>query len=229
MQSGTSKGAAAVDRALGILAAYQTGDGWLTLAELARRTGLYKSTLLRLINSLIAARLLARSGEGTYGIGPEALRLGGLYQQSFDVADIILPILRELSEAFGETCSFYVREGTQRVCLHRVEPNRSLRMQLQAGDSLPLDRGAGGRVLSAFAGAEGELADRVRAEGGYYSAGELDAETAGIAAPVFGPGRRLLGAVVVTAPISRLDATAAREWMPALKAAAAKATSALGG
>ena len=48
----TSQGVAAVNRALSILQAFEGETEALTLALLARRTGLYKSTLLRLIASL---------------------------------------------------------------------------------------------------------------------------------------------------------------------------------
>ena len=45
-------GVAAVDRALSVLSAFQDGDAALSLAELAERTRLYKSTVLRLLASL---------------------------------------------------------------------------------------------------------------------------------------------------------------------------------
>jgi len=45
-------GAAAVDRALSLLAGFRAGDGALTLTQFAERTQLYKSTVLRLLASL---------------------------------------------------------------------------------------------------------------------------------------------------------------------------------
>ncbi|MFX7854014.1 helix-turn-helix domain-containing protein, partial [Acinetobacter baumannii] len=53
-------GVAALDRAFAILFAFRPGDYALTLAELAARTGLYKSTILRLAGSLIQHRMLYR-------------------------------------------------------------------------------------------------------------------------------------------------------------------------
>ena len=49
-------GAAAVDRALTLLSAFTAGDVSLSLTELADRTRLYKSTVLRLLASLEHAR-----------------------------------------------------------------------------------------------------------------------------------------------------------------------------
>ena len=62
-------GVAAVDRALSILAAFEDGNRQLELAELARRTGLYKSTLLRLAVSLERGGMLRRGADGAFQIG----------------------------------------------------------------------------------------------------------------------------------------------------------------
>ena len=46
------KGVSAAERALAVLTAFRRGDGALSLAELAERTGLVKSTIMRLAVSL---------------------------------------------------------------------------------------------------------------------------------------------------------------------------------
>ena len=63
-QQAAPGGAAAVDRALSLLAAFRAGDRALGLAELALRTQLYKSTVLRLLASLEHARLLQQLPDG---------------------------------------------------------------------------------------------------------------------------------------------------------------------
>ena len=52
-------GVAAVDRALSVLSAFRAGDEAVPLAELAERTGLVKSTIMRLAVSLEAHGFLA--------------------------------------------------------------------------------------------------------------------------------------------------------------------------
>ena len=89
-------GAAAVDRALSLLAAYRADDGPLPLATLAARTHLYKSTALRLLASLVHAGLLRRQDDGRYALGVEVARLHRIYQQQFSLADVVLPVLRQL-------------------------------------------------------------------------------------------------------------------------------------
>ena len=108
-------GVAAVDRALSILAAFRNGDDALSLAELARRTGLYKSTALRLLASLARSGMVERTEQGTWRLGAECARLGSLYGARFDLARIVRPALAALVEATGETASFYVRDGRSRI------------------------------------------------------------------------------------------------------------------
>ena len=60
-------GVAAVDRALSILDALT--DEKISLAELSKRTGLYKSTVLRLAKSLERFGYILRTDDGSYRLG----------------------------------------------------------------------------------------------------------------------------------------------------------------
>jgi DNA-binding IclR family transcriptional regulator len=70
-------------------------------------------------------------------------------------------VLAEISRTTGETAAFYVREGDQRIVLYRVHSDRPIRHHLEEGAAMPLGRGAGGRVLTAFTDGIG----RTRGEG----------------------------------------------------------------
>lgn len=208
---GAPGGAAAVDRALSLLAAFRTGDISLSLAELAARTRLYKSTVLRLLASLEHARLLQRLENGTYSLGSEVARLSTLYAASFSLERVVLPVLRELVEKTGESAAYHVRQGQARLCLYRVDSPHPIRDHIKAGDLLPLDRGTGGRVLTAFdpsRAKSGSAADRkllagVRERGFYAATGDRLAEVAGISAPVWHADGTLAAAVTLTMPSHR--------------------------
>jgi DNA-binding IclR family transcriptional regulator len=197
-------GAASVDRALTLLASFRAGDTALTLAELALRTRLYKSTALRLLASLEHARLLQRLDDGRYALGPELARLQSIYAASFSLEAVVLPALRSLVEATRESAAFYVRQGDQRLCLYRVDSPQVLRDHIRAGDLLPLDRGAGGRVLTAFGGARGKLHEQIRRDGFFVTSGDRVPGLAGISAPVWGPTGDLVGALTLTLPDTRM-------------------------
>lgn len=204
-------GVAAVDRALTLLAAFRAGDASLTLAELAARTRLYKSTVLRLAASLEHARLLQRLENGSYGLGSEVARLSSLYSASFSLDRVVLPVLRDLVKQTGESAAYHVRQGDARLCLYRVDSPHPVRDHIKAGDLLPPDRGTGGRVLTAFDGerrASGSAADRkllaaIRERGYHAATGDRLDEVAGISAPVFHADGRIAAALTLTMPSHR--------------------------
>lgn len=222
------QGVAAVDRALAILGSFTAREPVRTLSEIARATGFYKSTCLRLIASLEHAGYLRRLGDGRYAAGAAALALARAYQCAFHIGEAVMPVLRRVVARAGETASFYVREGNERVCLHRVEPDRIVRVSAQEGDRLPLERGASGRVFLAMAGAPGRAMDEVRRRLCAVSVGERDPETAAVACPVFGAGDALAGALNISGPRVRLTERRQRELKTLLLEEARALSAALG-
>jgi DNA-binding IclR family transcriptional regulator len=227
-------GAAAVDRALSLLAAFRAGDAALSLAELAERTRLYKSTVLRLLASLEHARLIQKLDDGphpgSYALGAEVARLHGIYAASFSLDRVVLPVLRELVAQTGESAAYHVLQGQPphltRLCLYRVDSPHPIRDHIRAGDVLPADRGTGGRVLMAFNDAlartlpekDRKVAAEIRARGYCASIGDRQAEVAGISAPVFRADGAIAAALTLTMPAHRYDE---RYVKPVLEAARA--------
>ncbi|GAA1665233.1 IclR family transcriptional regulator [Mycolicibacterium murale] len=194
----TEQRVAAVERALAILNAFHEGDRGVTLAILAKRTGLYRSTILRLCASLERYGFLYRDHEGAFHLGAALWRLGNIYQGSFDIASYVRPVLSALVESTGETSAFYIREGDRRICLFREHAPRPFRHHIEEGSELPLDRGASARILLAYGDDDSDVSQQVRAEGFYYSRGERDPDASAIAVPVFGTGQRFVGSLGVT-------------------------------
>lgn len=213
-------GVAAVDRALSILAAIEAAPIPRTLAEVAAATGLYKSTILRLMGSVEAAGLIARLPDGRYGLGPAACRLGISYERANPVASHAMPVLQALVAAGSESASFHVRlDAVSRLCVLRVDSAHSTLDRVSAGDVLPLDRGAPGGVLSAGADAPAFV----------VSLGERDSGCAAMAAPVFGADGSLRGALSLSGARERFTESMIEAWQPKLIDAAGRITRALRG
>ena len=132
-------GVAAVDRALSLLAAFGDGDDGLSLAQLAERTRLYKSTVLRLLASLEHGGWISRLDDGRYAVGPAVARLHRVYAQNFSLDSVVMPVLKALVQATGESAAYHVRQGRERLCLYRVDSPHPVRDHARAGDLLPLD------------------------------------------------------------------------------------------
>lgn len=226
----SSSGVAVLDRAFAILNAFGPTDDRLTLTELSRRTGLYKSTVLRLLGALEHGGYIRKLSDGQYAIGHQPLRLATLYQRSFQVGPAIEPLLQQLSRDLGETASFYVRQGDQRLVLYRVEPSRSVRVSIRVGEEFAIDKGASGKVLLAFTETQDPRWDEVREQLWAVSYGERDPETASTSVPVFDSTGALMGALTLSGPKGRFDAPATiRVALASLLDSAKRATIALGG
>lgn len=211
-----TKGVEAVERALQILDCFDQRTPELGLADLSRRTGLYKSTILRLAASLEKFGHLVRGGDGRFRLGPSTWRLGACYRQGFDLSAVVQPELKRLSDATAETASFYIRDGASRICLLRSEPARAIRHAIAEGAAMPLDQGASGRVLLAFSGLDGEGSDAVRAAGHAVSLGERDPEVAAVAVPLQSGAGRLVGALALSGLITRFGPERRAEMIAAL-------------
>lgn len=219
----------AVERALRVMEAFKPGEKELALAELARRTRLHKTTVLRIARTLGDSRYLVQTASGAWRLGPAAGALGTRYHRGFDQAVVIEPVLRELAQSTRESAAFYVREANMRVCVVRVDGPQPIRYHAQLGEILPLDAGAPGRVLLAYSGEPGEPYEAIRRAGHHMTFGERDPAVASVAAPVFGHNHVIAGVVAVTGPLERLTKAAATKHVRALSNAAARLTIELGG
>ncbi|ETR78698.1 IclR family transcriptional regulator [Afipia sp. P52-10] len=194
-------GVAAVDRALSVLLAFGPGDSHLSLGDLAARTGLYKSTLLRLLVSLEAAQFITRTADGHFRLDASVLNLATIYERSFNLREFVEPELQDLMAKTAESASYYIRDGNQRLCLFRVDSKQTVRDQLSIGERLPLNRGAAGRAFLLYEHGKPSLSASCDV---IQSLGERDPEMASIAAPVFGKNGALIGVLSIAGPRSRL-------------------------
>ena len=206
--SGKTGGVAAVNRALLILDAFRQTSGVLSLKEIAEATGLYKSTVLRLLESLEGFGYIRRLDTGSYHLGPKLAELAAVYRESFNLQSYVMPVLETVVAEIDESATFYVAEGEARVCLFRVETPQLIRDHIRVGDTLPL-KGASGKALIAFANGLESPADADALI--FTSAGERHPDMAAVAAPVFGVGGKLVGALHASGPKTRFTAKAVKQ------------------
>jgi DNA-binding IclR family transcriptional regulator len=223
------RGVDALERAFELLNAFRDGPEALSLAELARRTGINKSTILRLAVSLERYGYVARLPGGGFALGGTLYQLGSLYRQTFRLAEAVRPTLEQLAATTRESASFWIAEDAHRVCLCRVESTQSVRDALfREGDRLELDNGPTSTLLKAFTGSKGKRFDEVRRDWAAVSLGLYRADVAGIACPVFAADG-FAGAVTLTGPRQRFDERSVARMRPAVRDAGAEITRLLGG
>ena len=221
-------GVAAVNRALTVVVALESAGEAISLAELSRRTGLYKSTLLRLIDSLEHFALVVAKPDKKYCLGPLAFRLGRAFEATDYLRGSVMPALERLVAQGTESASFHVRHDPKhRLCLFRVDSTHSTLDRVKAGDLLPIDKGAAGKAIRMFERQSPE--DRVDTDMVVESFGERNPIIAGMSAPVFGGGDHFYGVITLSGPIERFTDANTRKMKRLLTAACREVTASLGG
>ncbi|MBF4577991.1 IclR family transcriptional regulator [Frigoribacterium sp. VKM Ac-2530] len=164
-----ASGVRAVSRALDVLQAFTPERTSLSVGELVTASGLPRTTVLRLVETLVAERMLQHVAGGRVAVGTRLIRWGAFAAAAWTVPEATAARMAELAAETGETVSLYVRNGTTRVVVAQSPSPHSLRHVVQVGDELPLWKGAAGMVLLSSVAPE-----------------ELGAEVAALAAAVAG-------------------------------------------
>lgn len=219
-------GRASAERILSVLSCFQRGDEALTLAEITRRTGLVKSTVLRLSPALIEAGYMLRDPHGNYRLGPEISRLNLIYTEAMRVEHYVIPVLQQLVEQTGETASIYIRHGSYRLCQYRVNSPHQLGVHKQPGEVRAMDDASSAVILRSF-GDNGEHHVPVKLP--LYTEGASDPFAASMSIPVYQSGGALLGALVLAGPCNRLTGARANEYSDFMRSAALSLSRQLGG
>lgn len=184
-------------RALDLLDAFGIDEPHVGIGVLARRTGLAKTTAIRLARTLASKGYLVQTDKGSWRLGPASAWLAARYQVAFDLQGVAQPILRELATATSHDALFFVRERNVRVRLMRAEVG-SERPVSPMGERMPLERGSAGKVILAFSNATGTLFEEIRRCGFHVTIGETYSGVGSVSAPVFGSGWSVVGALTLS-------------------------------
>lgn len=137
-----------LERAIDVLEVLEATRTPLRLSEVARRAGLHVATTQRILSTLEARGRVEQDGTG-YRTGVAMLFGAHAYLATNRLAATAPMILQQLAAATGLTASVFVRAGSSRAVIARVEGNDPLRYVLPIGERLPLHLGAG-KVIAAY-------------------------------------------------------------------------------
>lgn len=214
-----------VDRALLVLEELAgAGPTGLSLAELAVRLGVHKTTVHRALAALRFRDFVAQDpGSGHYVLGGAATRLAEAFFGEENLPALLHPALVALCAATQELVHLGVLSGAQVVYLDKVEPERAVRVWSEVGRRMPAvttalgramlaSRGVGRAVVERFAEAAGAGVDvasvwqevaRAGERGWACEVGENEPGITCVAVPLLRGGAPV-AAVSVTAPVERM-------------------------
>ncbi|GAA3737064.1 IclR family transcriptional regulator [Salinactinospora qingdaonensis] len=138
-----------IARSSALLGAFGPGDHTLGVSELARRTGLAKSTVHRLARELTAHGLLERDGGGLR-LGLRLFELGQLVRRRQSLREAAWPFMTDLCTATGATAQLAVLDGTEVVYLEILVGSDAPDLPSRVGGRLPAHATAVGKAILAF-------------------------------------------------------------------------------
>lgn len=221
-----AKPVAAVERALRVLDVFRGAHSPLWLGEISAETGLFKSTTLRLLETLRSSGYVVRLADGRYRPGAAVLELATAYKATFQLEQLVQPILESLAERTGESATFYVRQGDKRQCMWRVESKQPVRDVLLPGQLLEIGDTSAGQVFREF-----DLGEAISSSNKKTMLRESskvdDDQTASLCMPVF-DANEFVGAMALSGPVGRFTRTKVRSLKKILVEAATDLSRLLG-
>jgi DNA-binding IclR family transcriptional regulator len=148
-EAASAPGAEGARRVLAVLLAFSARRHTLTARDLAESTGIPLPSMYRYIALLRETGLLVGDDRGSYRLTARLIGLARAAEAAESIIDVADPFMRRLSSETGETVILVRLIGRTAVCVHRVESSHHLRTTFEPGQSMPLERGASGRLLLA--------------------------------------------------------------------------------
>lgn len=146
-------------RSFAVLDVLARHPGAVPLKLISEQTGLHPSTAHRILNDLVAGRLVDRPESGTYRLGMRLLELGNLVKARLDVREAAIRPMRELHLLTQQPVNLSMRQGDEIVYIERAYSERSGMQVVRAvGGRAPLHLTSVGKLFLAQ-----DDAQRVRA------------------------------------------------------------------
>lgn len=246
-------GVQSIERALDLLECLARSSTWVGISELSAATGQPVGTVHRLLQTLMMRDYVVRdSRTRRYALGPAFRMLASADLLTPNWNEIATPFLRELVEISGETANLAVLERDRAVYMAQAQPSRMVRMFTELGNRVPLHCTGCGKVLLAYqsenviasivdtaelrAYTEKTITDpeqfrqelaTIRQHGYAIDNGEQEEGVRCLAVPVYGTDGKVVAAISISGPSSRLDSSRIPALVPQLKRISSALTSEL--
>lgn len=134
-------------RGLIFLESIASSSSGLTITELADLCGVDKSTVSRIIATLIDIGFVTRLENRRIVLTGRVLSFAKGFEQQYSLTEVASPYLSDLRDRINETIILTGRQGDFTVGLDQKDPQRSFRMVPHVGITAPLYATAAGRAI----------------------------------------------------------------------------------
>lgn len=138
-----------VQRAFRLLRHIAQGNEVLSPSRTAKEIEINRTTLVRLLGTLEAERMIEKRSDGGYCLGAGFWRLCKTTAVPLDVADVADSVLMDLSSRLGLSSHLAVLEDASVLYLLRRVPNLCLVSNVRLGSRIPACSVSAGRIILA--------------------------------------------------------------------------------
>lgn len=148
-----------IERAFDIIELLAASDRPLSLSDIAKGTGMSKSTVHRLLNTLNFRHYVDKNPEGSYTIGLKLIELASMHINSLELLTEAKPVLTALMRDLNLTSHMGILDGNEVVYLEKLDLYPNTRLYTQVGFRSPAYCSSMGKcLLSCLSGDELDLA-----------------------------------------------------------------------
>jgi DNA-binding IclR family transcriptional regulator len=243
-----------VDKAFWLLEVVSDHPDGIAITELANRVGMYKSTVHRLLGTMMRRGYIEQDPKtGRYKLGYTVLDLGMKLLSSIDLRREALPYLQELAHLSNEVVHLALLDRGEVVYIDKVESANTIRMHSRVGTRVPVHATGLGKAILAFLPrrevqaiidryglpklTEHTITNRdaflqslqeTRRTGCAFDIEEHQVGVCCVAAPVFEHSGRVVAACSVSGPSNRMGPDRLRDLVPLVKEAGRRISERLG-
>ena len=236
-----SKANQSVEKTLQIIEVLANEREPLRLAELSKRVEMPASTVLRMVNTLVEHGYAYQDAQSLrYGLTLRFAQIGHMISAQLKIRDVVHPYLVELSRMTGESTCLAVEEDMEVIYIDVVDgADGMLKIMQRIGKRAPLHSTGVGKLM--LTGYSPEKLDRLAQEKGLsaltprtltsiqelareiglirkqgYAVDDEECELGArcVAAPIFDYENRIVAAISVSGPVSRITRKRALELAP---------------
>ena len=207
----------AVENALDVLEALSEIDDDVRISQLSEKLAMNKTSVFRLLATFENRGYVEREEQsGKYRLGLSAYEIGQKFLSRMGLLRHARPVVERLARGCNEAVYIAVRRRKEVLFLDMIDTTQKVKIVSLVGKRFPLETTAAGQVLLAFnKGQEKIVAEPgnpaashftvIRGHGYAQDNDALGEGIASVAAPLFGSGGKLHGAICVVGPEFRLS------------------------
>jgi DNA-binding IclR family transcriptional regulator len=221
----------------------------LSLTELVELSNMPKTTVHRLVHSLVDAGLLVKVKYSVhdvkYKLGLKLLELGMKVINQLEYREVALPYMKNINSKFNESVHLAVMEEDEAVYVEKLDSDKPIRLVIKIGARAPLYAGSAPKVLLAHMEetkqkdylerlelkkiSSNTITNRnqlvhelqeIKEQGYATSKGEIYKDTIGFSSPIFDSAGKITAALGVSIPVIEYNKEKGKDILKEVKTSA---------